>query len=238
MNTVQRITAAHFVANVQQIEALAHEWYTGAAAVRALDGTYLRVLLVGVQAEVGPRTRRKPDAQAQGEAIEKVNEPFYAAVLRGVTTADIAPDLTLEQAEQTRRSIERNRRSTFARSAKSTLSAFVKAGGDLRTLTPADTTKGNLRAFINGATVQEARDTAALVRAQKSILRIVAREADEDVDAAHAHLQGVIDMLTEALEGLGEPATVTQTHAGTTTILAGRNRANVHQAPAQHMRGA
>lgn len=234
MNTVQKITAAHFVANPQLIEALAHEWYAGTAAVRALDGTYLRVLIVGVQAEIGPKTRRRPDVQSQVEAIEKVNETFYAAVLRGVTTPEIAHAEGLDPVESTRRSIERNRRSTFARSAKSTLIAYVKAGGDLRTLAVAETTKTILRNFVNQTTDAQARDEATVLRAQTTIVRVVAREAGEDVDAARTRLEAVIAKLTEALEGLGTE------HGSTTTLLAsrGHTRGSVHQAPAQHMRGA
>lgn len=205
---VTQLAAAHFVADAAQVEALAHELYNTQGAMRAADGTYLKVLIVACQGQLGKPPRRKAaDVTAQLGVLEKVNEVFYAAVLRGVSTPEVQPDPTLDKTENSRRSVERNRRSTFARSVKSTLAGFINAGGDLRVLEAAATTKAMLRAFVDQGRDLTQRGNAMVARASRAILEVVREEATQDLDAARERLEGLIESLQEALDALPETPT-------------------------------
>lgn len=236
-NLIQTIAAANFVADAKQVEALAHEHYTANAGMRSADGTYLKVVIVACQRDLGvrPKGRARVDSKAQLSVLENVHAPFYEAVLRGVTTSDIAADTGLDKDESARRAVERNRRSTFARSSKSTLVSYINAGGDLRTIDAVTTSKVQLRNFIDQGRSAADIVERTLLRSQRAILRIVSREAEEAPDAARTRLEGIIEMLQTALDELP----TADTH-GTTTIVASRGvpRSAVHQAPAQHMRSA
>lgn len=215
-----------------QIETLAAERNQSLAAMESFDGTYLRVLVTGVQAKLGAK-RGRPNLEAQTAALELIAVPYYAAVLRGVTTADIALDPSLEAAEVSRRTRERNRRAIFARSAKSTLVAWMRAGGDLRAIDPATVTKAELRKAI-AATEPDREGVPAshrVLEAQRLILAAVAREGPEE---AREHLEAVIEALQQAIEEL-PPALP---HAESATI---RTRVGVpsFRAPARlHQRAA
>jgi hypothetical protein len=192
------MSKSQYVMTEQQIEALAAERTTSVVLADGLAGTYLRALVAGAQSKLGPKRGRRPSNEVQLEAVGAISAPFYAAVLRGVVTADIALDATLEAAETTRRTRERNRRATFARTAKSTLVAWIEAGGDARGLDLASVTKGMLRAA--GAAKREGGTvTSRLERAQTAILAAVAREGPE---AARGHLERVIATLQAALDEL------------------------------------
>jgi hypothetical protein len=145
-----KLEHGHYVMTEAQVESLALERYNNAAVVLRADSTYLKGLVVAAQAKLGNgrKTRVKINAEAQHTVLNEVHERFYAAVLRGVTTHDVASDDALDSKEKQRRSLERNRRSAFARSAKSTLSAYITAGGDLRTLDVEAVTKAALRKAI------------------------------------------------------------------------------------------
>lgn len=204
MTIISKLVAAHFVATVAQVETLAHERYATNTAVLQADGTYLRVALVDAQSVLGkPRGRgTKPNAEAQLEVLGKTNEKFYPAVLRGVTTEDIAVEAGLDPKEQSRRALERNSRSAFARSALSTLTAYVRAGGDLRTLDAETVTKASLRA---ATAPPEPTDKVArqVQRAAGSLLRAVTRRAREHPDEAREEIGRVMEELQKVLDSLG-----------------------------------
>lgn len=197
---VAQLAAAHFKAEPAQVEQLAHELYASQGAARNADGTYLKVLVAACQASLGKAPRRKAtDVPGQLAVLEKVNETFYAAVLRGVTTPDVQPDPSFDKAESTRRSLERNRRSTFARSAKSTLAAFVGAGGDMRKLDVVLTTKALLRGFVDQGRDTELRHNLTIERAERAILAVL---EEEEPDAARDRLETLIERLQETLAHL------------------------------------
>lgn len=202
MNIITSIETHNYVAADSQIETLANARYASGLQMTGIDGTYLRILVAAVKTRLGPKTRRRPSVDAQRQAVEEVNVRFYAAVLRGVTTADVVPDPTALEEEQHRRALERNRRSTFARSAKATLLAFVGAGGDIRSLTPKGVTKSSLRAYVAGKTTFEVTAEVALGRAQEAVLRLIREEATEHPDAARERLGAMIEALVEELEAL------------------------------------
>lgn len=181
----------------KQIEGLAAERALGLATSDRIDGTYLRVLVTGAQAALVPKVSRKAEHAAQLQAVETIGAAYYAAVLRGVMTSDIEISAGLEAQEARLRKIERNRRATFARSAKSTLLSWVRAGGDLRMLEASAVTKGEMRAAINAARGDAASPGERIAKAQAAILSLAAREGP---DEARAYLGSAIEALQAALD--------------------------------------
>lgn len=230
----QRIAAMHYVADAKQVEALAHELYASQSNVRSADGTYLKILIVAVQGALDPKRRK--DARVQRKALEEINEPFYAAVLRGITSVDIAPDPTLEKNEQARRAIERNRRSTFARSSKSTLAAFIMGGGDVRTLDVMTASKGALRAAVDKGRGAAALLALTVERSSGAILRVVSTEAATNPEAARTRLEGVIEQLQAALDDMPDAGRQRKpTTKPAVVAMNGFQRHRVYPAPAMQM---
>jgi len=148
--------------------------------------------------------------------LADVDKRFYAAVLRGVTTEDIAIEEGLDADEQRRRSLERNRRSAFARSAKSTVSAFITGGGDVRALDPNTVSKAALRKAV---AAPEPTDKAArqIATAKGALLRAITRRARGDPEAARAEVEGLMDELQKVLDELGGEPEQPQ-HEATTVV--------------------
>ena len=226
MNVQQTIAKANWVATDQQVEQLAAAQYHASAEAEGYNLTYLRVLVVRVQSKVGTKRRGRQLAQDAALAvIEQEATPLYAAVLRGITTPDIAPDDTMEPTERSRRALERNRRSTFARSAKTTLVNYVRGGGDIRTLDPASVSKASLRAAIAPPEPTN-RTERSLERAQGAWLRALNRLARGDPDAARTRLEAMLETLQARLDALEPQADV---GGQTTTVVA-------QQPPPRHTR--
>ncbi len=198
-----KLEKGHWVATKHDVETLAHERYTNAAATAAGDGSYLRIVLVAAQSKLGrPRGRgTKPNIEAQLAVLTAVHELFYAAVLRGVTTPDIAIEPALDTKEQRRRSLARNSRSAFARTAVSTLTTYVRLGGDLRPLDPATVTKGGLRAAMAPPTPTD-KVARQIETAQGALLRALARRARDNPDEARAAAEAAVEALQTALDAM------------------------------------
>lgn len=174
-----------------------------------VPGTYLRALIATSQVRLGmdePRTsalrgRISPpeDSDADLETIKAVHSEFYSAVLSAVTTPDIAQTSGLRKAEASRRAKERNRRSNFARSAKSTLAKFVKAGGNIRGLCVTTITKRSLRELTAKAGGAETKEQSIETRAKRFASRLV-RQLEglhqEDADLAQMALQQALTQLS------------------------------------------
>lgn len=218
-----------------QIETLAQEHTQGLAGLDKLDGTYLRALVTGSQGKLGPKKGKRPTEDAQLTALESVAVPFYAAVLRGVTTDDIALDATLEHADVVTRNRERNRRAVFARTAKSTLVAWVRAGGDLRAIDVSTVTKTELRASTVAAT--EGTPGARVTVVQKAQARILAAVARDPPEVARERLYAVITALQEALDEL-PPAEPEAPHHESTVIRTRVGTPSFREAPRVLNRGA
>lgn len=219
---IAKLSKGHWVATEHDVEVLAQERYANALVVSNSDSTYLKVVLVASQAKLGrPRGRAaRFNAEAQLTVLNGVHEVFYAAVLRGVTTPDVAIEPTLDSKEQRRRSLERNSRSAFARSALSTLTGFVKGGGDLRTLDPETVTKTGLRAAV---APPEPEDKVArqIQRASGALFRAIGRRARDNPEAAREEVERVMDELQKVLDSLnGDEAE----HTATTTVVGAKPR--------------
>lgn len=206
---VEQLAAAAFVVTSDsQVEALARMNLDAEQTQDNVRGVYLKVLVAGVQRETKPVGRRKAGNAAT--ALEKVHERFYAAVLKAVTTPDVADDPTLDRESKTLRGLERNRRSNFARTAHSVLKSFLSAGGDVLELDATKVTKNELRAFTSSVTSAPAgveelehKTTLAVNRVEE-----VARQlADSDKDAAVQVVEEAMAKLANLLAEFGRDPT-------------------------------
>lgn len=202
MNVIDNIEKHHYVATEAQIETLAREHYTSSAAINRSNSTYLRVLIVGCQAELGHKRGRAPGPEAQMSVLEKTHDKFYAAVLRGVTTDDVQPDDKLDRTERGRRQLERNARSGFARSSATTVRNFIRAGGDLRGLDAPTVTKSQLQKASKPETPATDRISARISKAELALVRAVRTQARGDPELAAANLEAIMERLQLALDEL------------------------------------
>jgi hypothetical protein len=208
----ETIERANYVATEQQVEQLAGSVQGG----RRADGCYLRVLVVAVQAALGTGRRgRRQALPPQEPVLDAAHEKFYPAVMRGVGGDEIDTP-------------ERNRRATFARSAKSTLRYFITHGGDIRTLNAAEVTKQGLRNAVRPPReAAGSRDERIVVNAQEMMLRAIQRMAKGAPELARQRLEAAMDSFEQTLEALAEPEQAqadaehgtTQVGGATTTIV-------------------
>lgn len=219
MNIIEKIEAAHHVATEQQIEQLAQNHYTSQSAVGRANGVYLRAVIAAAQSKLGTRGR-PPAKDAQMSVLTGVHDKFYAAVLRGVTTDDIAAEDGLDRTEKQRRGIERNRRSNFARTAISAITGYVERGGDLRKLDVASVTKDQLREYGRPELQDADPVTARTIRAQEGLLRALTRRARGDPAGARASAERAIAALRTLLASITVPPEM-----GETTVIGKRSHA-------------
>lgn len=149
MSIIETIEKANYVATEKQIEALAAAVSTGSRG----SGTYLRILVAALQAELGgrPARRGRPRRAEPMDALERVHKRLYESVKRGCAGDDV------------------NRRSTFARTSASTLRGWIARGGDPRSLTVATVTKRSLAAAKASPDERFADRLAKLVRAAERL---------------------------------------------------------------------
>lgn len=187
MNIHTKIERANFLASEADIESMAHQKQEGDEFATKTAGTYLRIMVALTAADIGGKTaclsrRRGRAAQsltadevsAHMESLDRVSARCYAAVTRAVVSPDIAKREGLTAAEQTRRSLERNRRTNYARTALTALRMYVAAGRDVRDLTPVTVTKEALRDVAERfmpppASIQAGRLARAASRNAKSL---------------------------------------------------------------------
>ncbi len=181
---------------------LSRDFVKGIDQADGVRASYLKILVAHVQRALDKWQIKRASAEKVLDAIDEVHGHLYAVVLEAVTTKDLLPEDGIPQEERTRRSLERNRRSTFARSAKSTLVQWVNAGGRISTLKPADVTKEELRKLYaqpsgsqDTGTVQE-RITTTETRLETLVKELAADDieaASELVTEIVAKLQAIVD---------------------------------------------
>lgn len=210
-----------------QVEQLALAMYTAGNESRRGDATYFRIVLSACQAKLGKRgPGRRPslDTAAQLTVLEATNDRFYAAVLRGVTTPDVAAEEGLETAERQRRMLERNRRSGFARSAVATLRAYATAGGDLRTLDAATASKSAVRAALAPPEPTD-KVSRQIARAEGSLVRSLRRQARASPEEARATVERLLVELQSLADGFEDEGAA---DAGATTVVPAGLRSGGH----------
>lgn len=207
---VEALTKSNFVATEEQVESLARLNLSGLQQTDNVRGSYLKVLVAALQKTGKPSGRGRKATEVM-ESLTAVHDRFYEAVLRGITTPDVADDETLDREARTQRSLERNRRSNFARSAKSLVNKFIDAGGDVFTINASTVTKAELQSFVLSMKQRiQATGVTLEHRAQLAMTRMeeAARElADEDKDAALTLVSETMAHLTNLLSELGRDFT-------------------------------
>jgi hypothetical protein len=191
--TTDSLAKSGYVVSDTTLAQIAREYVDIKGRAEGVRGTYLKILVAHAQRELG-RKRGTDDVLL---AIETVHQHLYDVVLQAITTKDIAPAEDLEASERTRRALERNRRTTFARTAKSVLTSWVRAGGKIEKLVPKDVRKDELQKLYQPAQIRRnATIKERATRVEKKLESLVRRMIDEDPVAAQAFLEKVQARLT------------------------------------------
>jgi hypothetical protein len=138
----------------------------------------------------------------QLEAIEEVHKRFYEAVMKAVQGTPV-----LEHERGQERRLVWAARANFARSAKSTLRAWVSSGNNIRALVPGKVTKYALEAEIvrhRGHPVRAPSERFLEGAASKLLERIKAAKSPEE---SIKLLESMINKLVAGLMDLGVETT-------------------------------
>lgn len=181
---LEAIAAAKFIATDAQVEALASVVVNGNEA----KGTYLQVLTAHVLHDIEKRKKRRLTNKAARAAVSAAHDRLYAFVLKGVGPEDIDQP-------------ERNRRSTFARTAASALRKYVARGGDLRELNPGEISKAKLRGEVE-AVPTGTRTERSVARSGDSFVRSIERLAKTNRAKARTRLEAMRERLDALLATL------------------------------------
>jgi hypothetical protein len=216
MDIQEKVEKARYSATEHEVEQLAAAHFSASDVAKRIDNAYLRILINALQAKfpITDRKRRLSADERQRHAafITETHSRFYAAVLRGVTTPDVADDATLTADERRARAGIRNGRAGYARTAASTIQVFIKAGGDVRTLDVMTVTKTALRAFaVEHAERRPVMEVimTTLHRVELQVSGLIEEDPDQAraaVEECMARLQRILDELPHDGEGKAAPA--------------------------------
>lgn len=179
---------------------LARDYVDGVSRADTVRGSYLRVLVAHSK-----RALRSVKNNAL-EAVEQTHLHLYGVVLKAITTPDLEAVEGLIAEERDRRTRERNRRSNFARTAKSTLIAWIKAGGQLNTLKPGTVTKDALQAAYATVRAGPANARERWVRLESRVEALLKTLLDDDLEAA----QELADSLQAKIAAAVQPKQLTR----------------------------
>lgn len=216
MNLLTQIENAHYIATPETIEKLAATRFDSQALADRAQGAYFRVLLASVQRAVAGkptlRARRgkiapltAPEIAVHLETFEKVNADLYAAVIRGSVTADVADSESLKADERRERSLARNRRTNYARTAASAIRGYIRAGNDVTRIPVGTATKGSL--LRSGADATNTSPQSKLERAASRLLKQLETFGTDDAAAAREVLQSTLARSADMLAKLGGKTT-------------------------------
>lgn len=170
MNTIKTLERKHYNVDAKAIGAIAREAFRAQGTADALPGIYFRVMLANTQAALlgEPRLRAVKDAGKLNE--ETIAE--HAKALKEAAAPLYEEILAAAKAEYPGRGNGelRHSKTAFARSAKSTLMGWVKAGYDITSLVAAKATK---RSFKVERESVEAKPETIQKRAEVSADRII-----------------------------------------------------------------
>jgi hypothetical protein len=191
------IDTKNFVATVEDIQELVHQVMEAGQTRNGAHDTYFKALIGTTQSDL-KGTKDVTEAM-QMKSLALVHKRFYAAVLEAVNTPDIANGGRLKQEEKTRRTLERHRRSNFARSAYSTVRSWLKAGGhDLMAVNVAKTSKAQL--FAETPKREGAQRVPSAARIRKRTDTLVERIMEGTRQLANADPKEARAVLDEALQ--------------------------------------
>lgn len=187
------------LATDEAVATLARDFVAGVARVDGVRGSYLRILVAHSLRELEKSGVKRVSADAGLAAVEAAHAHLYDVIRKAVHTPDIADEEGLTQDEHKRRVHERNRRTTFARTTRSTLVRAVQAGCRLATLDPVTVTKDALQTFYTPARAGPSSLTDRVARARSRLEELIRELAQEDPAAAHEAVDEVHGALMEAL---------------------------------------
>lgn len=201
----------NYVASNEDIEAITQAALEASNLAGASRATYLRALVGTTQQQLGmvagrrrgvPSPMDDTEMKRQLDALEIVQERFYAAVIKIVSAAAI-----LEGERGLDRGTVYQRRATFARTSKATLRAWILSGNSLKGLVPAKVTKYALQAETQKRTGQPIRAPSTRFLTgftERLMTRIKAAKSPED---SIRLLETVISKLVMGLQDLGVETT-------------------------------
>ncbi len=213
--TLADIVERKYLLDDPALRQLANLNVEAADALVNIRQAYLRVLLAGVQVQLGlsapwqrnTRVFAKLDDEAtaaQLKVLGDVHLKYYAVILAAVVTPDIADSARLGDAERHRRAIERNRRTNYARTAKAALKGVAATGYDLKELNVMAFTKTQAYSLIAQRTIAKPADvganlssrvqllTAQVINNVKALVDIDPSKATEIVQLAMSQLGALI----------------------------------------------
>lgn len=215
MTTQYNLTANAYLAPDVVIAQMANDYANALSTGATVRGEYLRILFAHSRQALTAKLDRA-DPKTAAAVLNTTHDRLYSIILTAVTTVDVAPLPDLPAEEQRRRTLERNRRSNFARTAKSTILAFVKSGGDMLQLRPEDVTKEQLRALTALNTPSAPETETAAPRALESKLKAYVKElAEKDREGA---IEFVNDLHLSLLQMVAVPLTNRQMKRGELTL--------------------
>lgn len=186
MTILESVAKAGYLASPAQVAELAGLIFTGKRG----GNTYLAVVLAYTKDALPKRS--KPSKAATLKVLDKVHAELYPSVLKGVLNgATDVPDK------------EKNRRAIFARTAASTVRAFVKAGGDIRKLDPATVTKTSMRNYgrkVPTGTRTERAVKKAADTVERTLLALAAKDPGEAHDRIEKLQSTLEDMLGDVIK--------------------------------------
>lgn len=204
---IKTLESNGYVATPDDIQEITKDSLSATAAVHASGMTYLRALVGTTQSQLGltPKRRTMPppmsaeETKRQLDALEDVHSRFYEAVMKAVQATPIID----EERGQDRRLVYASR-ANFARSAKSTLRAWILSENNIRGLVASRVTKYALQAEIKESTPRPPSERRVITQADRILKAITATGPPED---SIRLLEIVISRLVAGLSDLGVETT-------------------------------
>lgn len=212
------IVNAKYVLSNEDIARLATTGQQTQDSLISIRQAYLRVLLAGVQLELGSPTPRLQNVKklsstsnevrtAQLKAIQKLHAQYYEVIAGAIVTPDIADHARLGDEERHRRALERNRRTNYARTAKSALKAVVSVGVSVLELSVMSVTKAQLRTLVMQRSAGAPQSTATgprhLATLTERYVRDIRALAEADPGNAASAISNAIEQLGALALDLG-----------------------------------
>lgn len=205
MKTIfEKIEDRNYLVTKGQIGEVTRQHVQGEATVVLARGVYLKALVANTQEALGAPVRaRAASASRFGavsdemraehiKALEKVHSGFYEEVLANIPDGPAA---------------QRNKDSGYARTAKSRLRTWIKAGGDIRTLAAPKVTAKSIKVARADVPRTAEQVKSVMLRQATGISEAVSALADLDKQSAIEAVETVMSQLAVKLVELGVTAT-------------------------------
>jgi hypothetical protein len=197
---MSKLETRNYVASSADIRSLARTIVDGEGAADEARGTYHKCLVATTIAELGAPIRQRTGTQSEKletavvrehlDVVERVAKGFYAALI-----GEMKEGLS---------SKVRHQKAIFARTSKSMLMTWIRAGNDVRLLAPATVTKNSLA--VKSSRSKKKAPTAA--RVERNAVRYADRISEmvlgiADKQLASKALEAALAKLSATLTTLG-----------------------------------